>query len=48
MFQYTTVEQNRIIGGESDNLNQSYLGNPVSLKADGEVFGYGLTVGYLF
>lgn len=48
VFQYTTTEQDRTIGGESENLNHSYGGNDVNLDAEGEIFGYGLTVTYKF
>jgi len=54
VLQYTTVEQDRIVGGESKNLNDSYESEnidneaEVSTKADGEIWGYGLTVSYTF
>jgi long-chain fatty acid transport protein len=48
VFQYTTTEQDRSIGGESENLNHAYGGNDVNLDAEGEIFGYGLTVSYKF
>ena len=55
VLQYTLIEE-RSISGESENLNDSYnyeagpLSNEgeVSLKADGEIWGYGLTVSYTF
>ena len=48
VVQYTDVEQDRDIGGESENLNHSYAGNDVSVSADGDIWGYGLTVSYTF
>ncbi|PIP37738.1 MAG: hypothetical protein COX19_15930 [Desulfobacterales bacterium CG23_combo_of_CG06-09_8_20_14_all_51_8] len=48
MVQYTLVEQERIIGGESENLNNSFGGQPVTTKADGELWGFGTTVSYAF
>jgi len=56
VVQYTVVEQDRIIGGESVELNDSYDSNVegvendanVSTKADGDIWGYGLTVSYKF
>lgn len=59
VLQYTVVEQDRMIGGESENLNDSYnydyssIKGPsnegdVSTKADGEIWGYGMTVSYTF
>lgn len=53
VFQYTRVEKDsRIIGGESENLNDTYslpgAEREVKLEAEGEIWGYGLTVGYLF
>jgi long-chain fatty acid transport protein len=48
VFQYTTTEQDRLIGGESENLNHAYGGNDLNLDAEGEIFGYGLTVSYKF
>ena len=48
VLQYTMVEQERIIGGESVNLNNSFGGNSVALKADGAIWGFGATVSYAF
>ncbi len=53
VLQYVIAEYKREVGGESSNLNNSYLGvagNPgtVSLSADGHLWGYGLTVSYKF
>ncbi len=56
VLQYTTVEHDRIIGGESKNLNHSYhIDNEivtnkakVSTKADATLWGYGTTVNYRF
>ncbi|MFW6216711.1 MAG: OmpP1/FadL family transporter [Desulfohalobiaceae bacterium] len=49
VLQYTTTEQDRDIGGESVNLNDSYSDDAqVSTKAEGEIWGYGLTVSYKF
>lgn len=47
-LQYTITEKDRVIGGESVNLNNSYDGDKVSLKAGGELWGYGLTITYNF
>ncbi|MBF0225831.1 MAG: outer membrane protein transport protein [Desulfobacterales bacterium] len=51
VVQYADVEHSRIIGGESENVNHSYdvtelYGREVSLKADGNVWGVGLTFNY--
>ncbi len=53
VVQYTVAEQKREIGGESENLNNSYPGvngqpGRVSMSADGHVWGYGLTLTYHF
>ena len=53
VVQYIIAEYKREIGGESVNLNGSYLGvsgNPgrVEMSADGHLWGYGLTVSYRF
>ena len=52
VIQYTEIEQPRILGGESDNLNGSYFpfdgSTPVSAKADGYIIGGGVTVSYKF
>ncbi len=47
VVQYTNVEHERIIGGESVNLNDTY-GQEVKVRADGEVWGFGLTFNYTF
>ncbi len=46
--QYTVTEKDRILGGESESLNESYGGSPVALKAGGSIWGFGMTVGYHF
>lgn len=46
--QYTITEQDRILGGESEALNESYGGSEVSLAAGGHIWGYSLTLGYQF
>lgn len=48
VVQYIRTEVDRQIGGESENLNHTYGGYPVSLDAKGELWGYGLTVSYNF
>ena len=53
VVQYIVAEYKREIGGESVNLNDSYPGvngspGRVSLSADGHLWGYGVTVSYLF
>lgn len=53
VFQYTDIERARFLGGESDNMNQSYDGasgirKKVSMNADGHVWGLGLTFNYRF
>ncbi len=53
VLQYVVAEYKREVGGESENLNNSYTGvngNPgsVSMSADGHVWGYGVTVSYSF
>ncbi len=48
VVQYTTTEQDRIIGGESVNLNNTYDNARVSVKAEGELWEYGITVTYNF
>ncbi|BBO85122.1 OmpP1/FadL family transporter [Desulfosarcina ovata] len=47
VVQYIRTEVNRQIGGESDSLNHTYYGS-TSLDAEGELWGYGLTVNYAF
>lgn len=44
VIQYTIVEQERTIGGESSDLNNSFGGNKVSTKATGHLWGYGITL----
>lgn len=50
VLQYTDIEMPRHIGGESDALNQEFsaLGTQreVSLEADGDLWGVGITVSY--
>jgi len=55
--QFAYAESKRIIGGETDNLNESYDPNPlpgygdeyrVETSADGYLMGYGVTVTYKF
>ncbi|BBO71148.1 hypothetical protein DSCA_50780 [Desulfosarcina alkanivorans] len=48
VVQYIRTEVDRQIGGESENLNHTYGGYPVSVDAKGELWGYGLTVSYNF
>ncbi|MCW7754103.1 outer membrane protein transport protein [Desulfobotulus sp. H1] len=54
VLQYTAVEQDRIVGGESDNFNKSYIdvieqNDPrVFAKAGGHLLGAGLTLSYRF
>lgn len=40
---YVTADGDRVIEGESHNLNASYKGLPVYMKADGDMKGVGLT-----
>ncbi|SCY70265.1 OmpP1/FadL family transporter [Desulfoluna spongiiphila] len=44
VFQYTDIEQARVVGGESNNLNESFQGNVVSASADGYIVGGGVTL----
>lgn len=44
VFQYTDIEQARVVGGESTNLNESFAGNVVSASADGYIVGGGVTL----
>ncbi|VVS92668.1 OmpP1/FadL family transporter [Desulfoluna spongiiphila] len=44
VFQYTDIEQARMVGGESKNLNESFSGNVVSASADGYIVGGGVTL----
>ncbi|MGA1845708.1 OmpP1/FadL family transporter [Deferribacter abyssi] len=54
VLQYIVAEYQRQIGGESENLNDTYAddvtGNEgeVSMKADGNLWGYGVTLNYKF
>ena len=48
VVQYIRTEVDRQVGGESENLNHTYGGYPVSVDAKGELWGYGLTVSYNF
>lgn len=49
VVQYTMTEKDTVIGGESENLNHSYGHNAqVKTKAQGELWGFGLTVTYRF
>jgi len=48
-FQYTITEKDRIVGGESVNLNDTYgEDTKVSFKAGGDLWGYGITITYNF
>jgi len=56
VVQYSIAEQKRLIGGESENLNDHYI-DPVTgdegdarveLEADGHLWGYGATLTYRF
>jgi len=47
-LQYVDIEKARIIGGESENFNESYNHQDVSAKADGYMIGGGFTVSYAF
>jgi len=53
VLQYATIEKDRIVGGESENLNYSY--NPslypdseVATRISGHMYGLGVTVSYHF
>ncbi len=48
VLQYIDIEKARIIGGESENFNESYNHQDVSAKADGNMIGGGVTVSYVF
>ncbi|BAI80929.1 long-chain fatty acid transport protein [Deferribacter desulfuricans SSM1] len=54
VFQYIVAETKRYVGGESDEMNNSYAdpvtGNPgeVSMSAKGHLYGYGITFNYKF
>ncbi|WP_179953307.1 OmpP1/FadL family transporter [Desulfobotulus mexicanus] len=54
VLQLTVVEQDRIVGGESNNFNKSYIdyiekNDPmVSAKAGGHLLGAGVTLSYRF
>jgi len=44
VFQYTDIEQARMVGGESKNLNESYPDSLVAASADGYIVGAGVTL----
>jgi len=46
VVQYAVVESERYIGGESERLNDDYNGSSVSMHADGDIWGMGLTFNY--
>lgn len=46
--QYAQTEKETELGGESENMDESYLGSEVKAKASGEVWGFGVTVSYVF
>lgn len=53
VLQYTDIEQTRMIGGESENLNKAFQGflqepTRVHAKAEGHLLGAGFTVSYRF
>lgn len=48
VLQFTHIEKNREIGGESDNLNHSYSDQNVHASASGHLFGAGMTFTYPF
>lgn len=49
VLQYTITEKDTVIGGESVNLNESYGEDAkVKTKAQGQLWGFGLTVTYNF
>jgi long-chain fatty acid transport protein len=48
VLQYTEIEQDRVIGGESDNFNHSYSDKDVHASAGGHLYGAGVTVTYRF
>ncbi|TYT76010.1 OmpP1/FadL family transporter [Desulfobotulus mexicanus] len=54
VLQYTAIEQTRIVGGESVNLNKVFAGEVspdptrVHAKAEGYLLGAGITVSYRF
>ncbi len=49
VLQYTTTEKDREIGGESVSLNDAYgSGSSVSLRAQGQIWGAGITISYRF
>ncbi len=49
VVQYTTTERDREIGGESEALNHAYgTGSEVSLRAQGQIWGAGITISYRF
>ncbi len=49
VLQYTVTEKDREIGGESEALNHAFRPNSqVSLRAEGEIWGAGITISYHF
>lgn len=53
VFQYTDIEQGRVLGGESHNFNHAFSGvnkdhTLAHVKADGYIIGGGVTVTYRF
>jgi long-chain fatty acid transport protein len=48
VIQYTDIEKDREIGGESENFNHSYSDHDVHAKAGGDLFGAGMTFSYRF
>ena len=54
VIQYTVTETDRAIGGESENLNDAFTvaplvyGEVTNLKAEGVLWGYGITITYNF
>ncbi len=48
VLQYTDIEKDRKIGGESDNFNHSYSDYDAHVSAGGNLFGAGVTCTYRF
>jgi long-chain fatty acid transport protein len=48
VVQYTDIEKDREVGGESDNLNHSYSDYNVHASAGGNLYGAGMTFTYRF
>ena len=48
VFQYTDIEKDREIGGESENFDHSYSGHNVHTLAGGHLLGAGMTLTYRF